>query len=478
MTIWLLAILLLGFFAWTGFTKGAIRVTVMLAGLILAAALALPLAPYIKSLFPLAGITSPYWLWMLPPITMFLLIQLVFTAAAFALHHQVALKFKYRTDDFHRLRWERLNGRLGLAIGLVAACVYLVVIGMVVYVAGYLTIQVSPGESEPATLRILNAARADLRVTGLDKTLAKLDPTPPGFYEACDIAGLVYRNPLLQSRLSGYPGLLPLQERSELQELAADKEFTELFQQQAPLTAVLNHPKIQAIARNNEIVQAISSIDLQDLRVYLETGRSPKFEEEHILGRWRLDLSGTLIELKKELSSLTASGWKVAKRALTMAEMTLSAMPDNRVLVKMTSKDEILKLTQPAAPASAAAAGDGDGGGGPRPGPGFSPSSLAARADPAFDAQFQARYGRRPIPGQGTQPPVQAAPAAVAGAAPAPPPNPVSKLVVSGEGSWQREGDRYKLTVKDTKDHVLEGFVRSDTLVLKKDGLTLKFERD
>ena len=134
MTIWILAVVLFGFLAWMGLLKGAIRVTVMLVGLVLAAMLALPLAPLIKPLFSKMGVENPYWQWLLPPVTVFFLIQFVFTAIAFLVHRQVALHFKYKTDDVHRLRWERLNNHLGLCVGVGAGCVYLVLIGLIIYV--------------------------------------------------------------------------------------------------------------------------------------------------------------------------------------------------------------------------------------------------------------------------------------------------------------------------------------------------------
>src|SRR6186997_2469452 len=83
MTIWILAILLFGFLAWMGYVQGAIRVAIMLLGLLAAARLALPLAPVLKSLVPMVGITNPYLVWLLPPLAVFILVQLVFTAIAF-----------------------------------------------------------------------------------------------------------------------------------------------------------------------------------------------------------------------------------------------------------------------------------------------------------------------------------------------------------------------------------------------------------
>jgi hypothetical protein len=306
----------------------------MLLGLLAAARLALPLAPVLKPLVPMVGITNPYLIWLLPPLAVFILVQLVFTAIAFVVHRKIGLYYKYKADDVHRLRWERLNKRLGICVGLASACVYLVIIGLLIGVFGYVTVQVAAAENPPLPLQILNSGRSDLKETGLDKIVAKFDPTPPKFYEAADIVGLVYHNPLLQSRLSAYPALLSLEERSEFQELANDKDFIELFQRQEQITQVMNHPRIHAIAKNPEIVRELAQIDFKDLQQYLQTGVSPKYEDQEILGRWHLNLNVTLAELKKALPKLPASAWKIVRKALTQSAMSLTG----RLTTRYSSK--------------------------------------------------------------------------------------------------------------------------------------------
>ena len=105
MTIWILAVLVFAFLAWMGYLKGAIRVTVMLVGLIVAAILALPLAHWVKPLFPMMGVVNPYLLWILPPITVFILVQFIFAGIAFLVHRQVALYYKYK-DSIDKLKKE------------------------------------------------------------------------------------------------------------------------------------------------------------------------------------------------------------------------------------------------------------------------------------------------------------------------------------------------------------------------------------
>ena len=326
-------------------------------------------------------------------------------------------------------------------------------------------------ENLPLPLQLLNSGRSDLKETGLDKIVAKFDPTPPKFYEAADIVGLVYHNPLLQSRLSAYPALLSLEERSEFQELANDKDFIELFQRQEQITQVMNHPRIHAIAKNPEIIRELAELDFKDLHQYLQTGVSPKYEDQEILGRWHLNLNVTLAELKKALPKLPASAWKIVRKALTKSAMSLTATTDNKVFVKVQAKEEILKLTQPA---PATPAGGGQETGVQPPGRAPTARSLAARADPnAVDPRMQQRYRRGPSTPEAAPPLVIVAPP------PTQPPSVILKLIFSGEGNWQKErDDKYKITVKDEKEHRLEGMIRKDTLILAQEDLRLILEKE
>src|SRR6267143_6840597 len=125
--------------------------------------------PMVKPLVPLVGLTNPIWSILLPPVIVFFLIAMIFIVIGFIVHWKVNLYYKYRTDDYHRLSWERLNKRLGVSIGLVAGSAYTILLGLVVYILGYLTVQVSAGENETGPIKHLNQARTDLHSTGLDK---------------------------------------------------------------------------------------------------------------------------------------------------------------------------------------------------------------------------------------------------------------------------------------------------------------------
>ena len=335
MLIWVLALVLFLLFGALGYAKGAIRMVLPLAGLFLGVALAVPLAPLVKPLVPLVGLKNPIWSWLLPPVLVFFAIAVVFIIVGFIVHRKVYLFFKYGTDDYQRLSWERLNKRIGACMGLVAGASYTIILGLVIYIIGYLTVQVSAGENDAAIVRYLNKARADLRESGLEKTVAAFDPTPANYYLGSDLIGLLYHNPLLYTRLAGYPPFLALAERPEFQDVANDAEFQNLLQTQPAVGQIVNHPKTQAILNNEEILQHVEQTDLKDLREYLQTGESPKYGDTRILGRWQLDPYATLLQLKKRKTGITTAEMRLLKQQLEFIKSySLVVSPDNAVRLK------------------------------------------------------------------------------------------------------------------------------------------------
>ncbi|MBI2929239.1 MAG: CvpA family protein [Verrucomicrobia bacterium] len=466
MLIWIITILLLATFAALGHAKGAIRMIVSVIGLIFATTLALPLGNLAKPLFPMMGVKNPLWLWLLPPVVVFVLLSLIFVAAAFVVHQQIALWYKYKSDDLHRLKWERMNKRLGIGVGLVAGAVYSVVLGVIVYVAGYFTVQVA-SDSAPATLRFLNQARTELSDSGLESLLAEFDPAPALYYEAADILGLIYNNPVLESRIAAYPPFLILAERTEFQEIAADAQVNELVKSQANILDILNHPKVQAVLANQEIIQQLLQLDLKDLRQFLETGKSAKFEEEKILGRWRVDGFATLVLQKKNKPDITAKEMGRLKQLATtlFPGITLVATADNKAIVKVELTDQAKKLIDSIL----------------NPQPVVIPRPVDAEPPPpAIDPRFAARYGlNRPggRPGIPT-PEVPPTPAPVPLAKP-PPPHPLADLTLSAQGTWQRAGDKYQLKLQNEKgkEETAEALVEGDKLTIMKSGQTIIFIR-
>ncbi len=455
MTIWIMAVLLFALFGALGYAKGAIRMIFPLIGLVLGTYLAVPLGPLVKPLVPLVGLKNPVWSILLPPVIVFFLIAIVFIVVGFIVHWKVSLYYKYRTDDYHRLAWERLNKRLGVSIGLIAGSAYTLLLGLVIYIMGYLTVQVSAGDNETGLAKNLNQARSDLHASGLEKTVAAFDPTPENYYLASDILGLVYHNPLLHSRLSTYPPFLALAEKPVFQDIAGDTEFQNMLATQAAVGQVVNHPKTQAILNDQDIVQQLQQTDLKDLLEYLKTGESPKFADVKILGRWQLEPYATLLQEKKRRSHLTTAEMKLLKQQLEFVKgYTLVVTPDNNVKLKGPDMMPLVQkyLGELKAAAEGTAKRAAPVARAPTPAP--TPAPVRPVGSSAAAQQLAQRY-RTPPGASPAQPPV-AAPAAIPAAVPAAaPPSPaviaaeIAKLpiVVLAEGTWKGENDKYQLTL-------------------------------
>lgn len=280
MTMWILAFVLLGAAALAGYRLGAIRVAFSIVGFLVAGLLAGPLSGLVKPMVTVVGIQNPILLWVLPPVVVFIVVFLIFRIISFPVHRKVDVRFRYHAGDLRQALWERLNARGGLCLGLVNGLCYLVVCSMVIYPVSYLTVQVCTSPDDYRTARIFNRLGRDLQHTGMVRVAKAVDPMPEKYYDAADLAGLIFQNSLLEARLSRYPAFLSLGEKPEFQALGQDKQLAEMRLRQASIRQVLDRPAVQAIVENPNTLNLLWSIvgpDLKDLRAFLETGKSEKY---------------------------------------------------------------------------------------------------------------------------------------------------------------------------------------------------------
>ncbi|HTH46677.1 MAG TPA: CvpA family protein [Candidatus Limnocylindria bacterium] len=427
MFIWLLLLVLVGGFAAIGFQTGSIRASVSLIGVIAGVLLAPVLGGLLAPAFHSASVI---WQQALPPVIAFLVVWLIFFGLGFAAHKPVELHFKYKEDDATRSSFERMNKALGLFVGLLAGVIVFLNVGQPIYAKGYITTQMAGEAGEPSPVSYLNSLRTDMSQSGWDKTFAALDHTTAQEYAIADILGLIHANPLIEGRVQTYPPFLALAERSEFTDIGADADYQKLLQDRAGFTALYTNPKTQGILKNDELTQQLLKTDLHDFRTYLETGKSPKFDDEKILGHWRTDVNSIITDARRKRTTLTPLELKSLRFALNtlLKQATLTAYTDGRYVVK---------VPPPAAVAAPVA---------------------AAAAPPVVDP-LAARYGRRS--GGGAPQVAQAAPA------PQDPMAPAKKLFagrslneLSVEGSWVRSADKYILTSKQNgKDDVQEASI-------------------
>ena len=247
--------------------------------------------------------------------------------------------------------WNRLNARLGLCAGLANGAVYLILISAVIYVFSYATVQIAADDSASWMVKLLNTAGKNVEDTGMNKVAAAIDPLPDTYYQTVDIIGMIYHNDLLEGRLSRYPAFLAMGERPEFQEIGKDKEFTEMRQRQAPVSEILNYPKAQNIVNNADLLKEIWGIvepNLKDIRNYLVTGKSEKYDEEPILGRWNFSVGRALFMFKQAKPNV---GSVEMARVRHMVELMFSKT--TLVAAPAPGKEAFLKnLGKPKAPAN------------------------------------------------------------------------------------------------------------------------------
>jgi hypothetical protein len=423
MLIWILALVLFACLASAGFTLGVVRVAFSLVGLLVGVVLMGPLGHVMHPLLGVVGVKNPILLWLLGPILVLVIVLVVFKVIGLFVHRKVDVYYKYKAGDLKQGLWKRLNPRIGLCLGLVNAAVYLILISLLIYVVSYATTQVVTGDDAATSVKLVNSAGKDLQSSGMAKIAAAIDPTPDTYYQAADLVGLIYHNDLLEGRLSRYPAFLSLGERPEFQAIANDQAFTELRQRQPPLSEVLKNPNAQAIVNNPDLLKEVWGIvmaNMQDLKQFLMTGQSAKYDEEKILGRWSANVNLTLAELKRTRPNISPTEMKQVKRivAAVFEKTTLVAAPDKQVYLKNVGK---VKLGAPGAPPPATR--------GARP--------AAGPANVPLTVDFQ-----------------------------------------SFKGEWSPDGMRYHLSFADKGGGAMEASVENDRLTVTGESYPMVFDRE
>jgi hypothetical protein len=339
MTFWLLTVVLLASLGGLGLRQGPIRVGFSLIGIILGALLAVPLGRLIKPILMAVGLKNPTLVWILAPLIIFIVISIIFKVAALQVHQKVDVHFKYHSGDLKLALWERLSHRLGLCLGLVNGAAYLILISMVIYAFSYWTFQMAADDGDPTSVKLLNRLGKDMTSTGFSRVAAALDPMPASYYDAADLVGVLYNNPLAEARLTRYPALLGLAERQEIADIAADKEFTELRQKREPISKLMDHPRVQAVLKNPDLVHTIwitLKPELKEIPVFLETGRSAKYDSEKITGRWHYDVNAAMNAVRRKNPNTSSVEMQKQKRWMLAAftNTTFVAVPDHQAFLK------------------------------------------------------------------------------------------------------------------------------------------------
>lgn len=301
MFFWLIGILLMGGLGAAGRAVGALRYAIVLLGLWISHFVALGFAGKMTDYFlnRSSKLANPLYSWVLPPIIIYAVCAIVFIIITQVVYSKVLVYYKYKVLDERRVAWERMDRGLGISMGVAVGATLLIELGILVYSIGYWTIQTeaSSPEETPAIAKIVNPLKNGLRSSGLEPIVASLDPNPDLYYDIADVVGIVYNNPPIKARLSTYPGTLTMSESATYKEIADDTGIQDAIDGQTNFETLISSAQLSAIIYSPTERGALFALDWKDLRTYLETGDSPKYKDEKILGRWGFSRTGTVVKV-------------------------------------------------------------------------------------------------------------------------------------------------------------------------------------
>jgi hypothetical protein len=173
----------------------------------------------------------------------------------------------------------------------------------------------------------------------MDKVVAPFNPAPTNYFDTADTLGLLYHNRNLIDRLENYPIFAAMAEQPIYKTLGADKELQALIKSKGSFEEIMANPTVSEVVSNTDLVKIVLEMDVLDLKEYLETGVSPKFSQEKLLGRWRYDLAES-IRLNKALKpDVAASTWFRVKNELVerFDDSVFTAFHDNSAKFMITT---------------------------------------------------------------------------------------------------------------------------------------------
>jgi Colicin V production protein len=343
MVLWIVAFLLAAGLGVVGFYQGALRVAFSFVGLLLAALLAGVVGMVFNIILPPLGLSHPAILAFISPILGFLVILTLCKIAGYAVHKKVDTWYKYKGSDTERLLYERLNSRVGIAFGLANGYLYLLILCSFVYTLGYFSYQVATDRNESFWVRTINNLCKDIETTGMGKSIAPLNRATETYFDSADIVADLFHSPLLQNRLANYPPLLLVGERPEFKPFN-DPKLQEQWASGMSLREFASHEAIKPVIQNRELFTNVLGLvqpDLKDLKTYLETGTSPKFDEEKILGRWQFNFRSSVLEARKRKPTMGSRELTVLRKALAnaFANATFIATVDNQAILRLQGKE-------------------------------------------------------------------------------------------------------------------------------------------
>ena len=370
MTIWILAAVLIGGLGALGRQIGGIRMGISLLGAIIAYVSTLYLTGIVSNqLLPTIGMRNPVYIWVLSPLVVFFGVFIFINGIAQGVFLKIKVYFDYRAKEDARMRFTRMDTNVGLACGMMAGVVHLLIIMVPIYVLGYVTLQFDSPNGNPFYVNFISKARADMDGSGWDRIAASMAPETDDLNQFADTAGLIYNNKSVQDFLGEYPLFYAMAENDTIMPIftgeGADQQdnpmnaysdedeepavpYHTLVREQGNIKAIIDHPQTMELLNNPDFMDRVNELDYADLKTFIDTGESPKYAEEPIVGKWRIDTARTARETARRhaqarLSSIALQNMKIVLNN-TATGITLIVSPEGSAFLK-SANNAVVKFT-------------------------------------------------------------------------------------------------------------------------------------
>ncbi len=314
----MLFLLVVGAFTMLGLLTDGLRMGMLFVGTLLALMLAPVLEGSLGSFIALPA--HPLW-WELGAgkVWAFVLVMVAVLVGTHPLHRKLELHIKHKLSNTRLAEWERVNSIAGITLGGIMGVLYLMLLAGLITPLGYAATQLRPNTAaeaqEPAGYRLVARLHRDFRTLGLDKSARLFDPASDRFYDAADIAGLLYHNlrdqnlQAFRTRILAYPPLVEAAHTPHvlhLLHLSSTNAFLKGVYNQTNATTLLHHANVRGAFEDELLRRKLGQVDTQDLHAYLRTGVSALYNpatlhEQQLpvlLGGWELDVDATLQQFK------------------------------------------------------------------------------------------------------------------------------------------------------------------------------------
>jgi uncharacterized membrane protein required for colicin V production len=340
MSIWILTILVVGAGVGMGWRQGVIRAVFSFVGILFATLLAAPIGRLIQPLLHHVGLPNETEAWMVAPVVAFLVVLTLFKWGGHELHRRSEAHHKHSVSELEFSIWTRLNTRLGICVGVLNGAAYLVLLIFVIFNIGFWSVQVAASDLEPMSTRLVNSLAVEAQNTRASNVAPSVGMMPADYYRLADLAGLICQNPDLTTRLADYPMFTSLLERDDIRAITADPGFTNDWASHASMSQMLKEPSVQGLIKNNDLINVVWGVvqpNMDDLNTFLQTGKSPKYSPEIILGQWDFNVRVTFAYLRLNQPANTTPAETAAARAWmanAYARTFLIVAADNQAYLK------------------------------------------------------------------------------------------------------------------------------------------------